>query len=452
MNARVKRVGVALAGAALVAMGPISSAQAEPAPAAAGSAATIVTSAAPPAQPAQGTVTGRITSDTNRAPVSGACVRLISAANRDPQVDIVNSGCANQAGRFSVVVPPGRYVAEFSDPTGHFATEYNGNRVDVTKSPVLVVRRNTVTRVSASLAVGAELSGRAVDAATGAPLASACPIAHLGQQGAWVRTVDTCSDASGRWSIKGLPAGTFTVGVYGPKSMQPTWAYDATSQQQAHLFPLAGGAKRSIGAVRIAALGSVTGVVTDANGSPVANAWINLDGRFPGRAGPGEGPRSAHTDAAGRYTVSNVSAGSYRPIVYADDYASFAPEWAGDADSLASSTPITVTSNNTAGLDLQVAAGARLAITVVNADGSAPKRNLDGFITLTTGEYIGDFDFYNGKSSGSNALPGGSFILRLGDSETGATYWYDGATSADAATPVTLTRGETKAITFHLPR
>ena len=164
------------------------------------------------------------------------------------------------------------------------------------------------------------------------------------------------------------------------------------------------------------------------------NAWVNLDGRFPGRAGPGEGPLSAHTDAAGRNTVSNVSPGSYRPIVYAYDYTSFAPEWAGDSDTLAAATPITVTSSSRAAFNLQVAAGARLAINVVNADSTPVGRNLDGFITLTTGEYIGDFDYYNGKPSGSDSLPGGSFILRLSDSETGATYWYDGATSAEPPT------------------
>lgn len=72
--------------------------------------------------------------------------------------------------------------------------------------------------------------------------------------------------------------------------------------------------------MRVAALGTLTGLVTDANGAPVTNAWVNLEGRFPGRAGPGEGPLSAHTDAQGRYTIFNASPGSYRPIVYADNY------------------------------------------------------------------------------------------------------------------------------------
>ncbi|OFE14191.1 hypothetical protein BA895_11230 [Humibacillus sp. DSM 29435] len=444
MQAHVRRIGLALAGLGLVGIGTVSPAQAaRPTVDAPTSGATAATSA-------DGTVTGRVVRDGASTPIRGVCVSLIDAAIRDP-FTASGSACTDQNGRFSVVISPGRYVAEFSDATGRFATEYNGNRTDVSKAPVLVVRRNAVTRVGASLAVGGQLSGRAVDATTGMSLASACAYAYFGRTDRYVRAVSTCSDASGRWSIKGLPAGTFTVGVFGPGSMQPTWAYGAASQQQAHLFPLSGGAKRSIGPVRIASLGSVTGVVTDANGGPVANAWINLDGRFPGRAGPGEGPLSAHTDAAGRYTVSNVSPGSYRPIVYADDYTSFAPEWAGDSDTLAGATPVTVTSGSSAVLDLQVAAGARLAINIVNADGTPAGRNLDGFITLTTGEYIGDFDYYNGSSSGSNALPGGSFILRLSDGETGDTYWYDGATSADAADPVTLARGETKAITFHLP-
>lgn len=446
MNARVRRIGAALAGLALAVLGTMSPAQAAPQTA----AASVVAADTATNASTEGTVTGRVVRDSDSAPIRGVCVLLLDAAVRDPATGWT-SACTDRAGRFTLRIAPGRYVAEFSDPTGRFAGEYNGNRLDVAKAPVLIVRRNAVTWVGASLAIGGQLSGRAVDASTGMPLPFACADAYFGRTGRFVRAVSTCSDASGRWSIKGLPAGTFTIGVYGPGSMQPTWAYGAASQAQAHLFPLARGAKRSIGAVRIAALGRVTGVVTDPTGDPVANAWVNLDGRFPGRAGAGEGPLSAHTDAEGRYTVANVTAGEYRPIVYADDYTSFAPEWAGDSDTFAGTTPITVTSGGSATLDLQVAAGARLQIDIVNADGTAPGRNLVGFITLESGEYIGDFDLYNGSSSGSNALPGGRFILRLEDPETGETFWYDGATSADAADPVTLARGETKWITFHLP-
>ena len=452
MRVVVGRVGVGLAAMVLVATSTIAAAQAvSPTASAAAVGGSIVGSPANSPADARGTVTGRITSDTNATSIPGACVTLIDAADRDPQSGSVNGGCADRAGRFSVLVPPGRYVAEFSDPTGRFATEYNGNRVDVSKSPVIVVRRAARTHVSASLAVGGQLSGLAVDAASGSPLTSACPVAHFGRQGGWVRTVTTCSDASGRWSMKGLPAGRFAVGVFPHAGMQPAWAYDAATQQAATLFTLATGASRSIGAVRIASLGSVTGLVTDASGAPVPNAWVNLDGNFPGRAGPGEGPLSAHTDAQGRYTVANVTAGPYRPIVYADDYISFAPEWSGDAETRSGATPVSVPSGGAAILNLQVGPGARVDVDVVAADGGVNSRDITGFITLASGEYIGDFDVYQGSSSGSNTLPEGVFILRLTDNASGRTYWYDRATSPDAAEPVTLSRGETKRITFHLP-
>lgn len=456
MHSAIRRLGAAMAVTLLAATGTMAVAQATvPAGKPASDVTTSVAVAKPSASAAstqgpRGSIIGRVVNDLDRTPIVGVCVSVFDAASRDESSG-QSVACTDADGRYQALVAPGRYVVQFVDPEGRFAAEWNGNRTSIEKAPVIVVHRQLAAVVPAALAPGGQLSGRAVDAATGEPLVGACPTANLGRTSVYVPTSARCSTASGYWSIKGLPGGRFTVGIIIPRAQTVAWAYDATDQQDATLFSLASGGRRWLGNVRVAALGTLTGLVTDANGAPVTNAWVNLEGRFPGRAGPGEGPLSAHTDAQGRYMISNASPGSYRPIVYADNYTSFAPEWPGDSDTPAGATPVIVTSSDTTTLDFQVAKGARLKIDVVKADGSTPTRNLDGYITLASGESIGDFSLYNGQVFSTNALPGGSVILRLNDYEAGVNYWYDGATSADGATPVTLTRGQTKRVTFHLP-
>lgn len=202
----------------------------------------------------------------------------------------------------------------------------------------------------------------------------------------------------------------------------------------------------------VARLGTVSGVVTDENGTAQRFAEVDIDGLSPGYAGgdPVYRRYMGYADSHGRYSVPNVMPGTYRPFVYPGDRVSFAPQWSGDSGTPAGAAPITVTADTTTSLDFQVAPAAQFEVTIVEADGSATQRRLFGTVSLVSREQIGNFGGYH-EDAFTSALPRGSFILRLDDPATGQQFWYDGATSADAATPVTLARGQTKKVTFHLP-
>ncbi|RKT79684.1 carboxypeptidase family protein [Terracoccus luteus] len=418
--------------------------------AATGLAAPTLAHAEDTATPATGTVTGVVRADATGRPVGGVCVTLFALP--DPQLwNGLWGGCTDASGTFSADVPTGRYTARFTDDAGRFAEEFYDGRITLGGATTFAVRANRSTSLNASLAPGATLTGRAVDAASGSPLAGVCASALRGWAGDYVTAVSTCTGADGRWRLTGLPAGRFALAFNLRGTSYTTWAFGASSQADATLIGVGVGRTRTVRDVALASAGTVTGRVTDAAGQPVANAWVDLTGRFPGRAGAGEGPLAVETDADGRFTKTGVEPGTYRPLVYAADYEAFAPEWAGDADSLASATPVTVTSGGQATVDFQVAPGGHLTVAVIEADGRPTTRTFIGFVRLGSGEYIGDFDIYNSSMCTSNALPGGSFVIQLQDPATGQNYWYDGATSQDDATPVTLGRGESKTITFHLP-
>lgn len=475
MHKALRRIAVAAAATLLAATGLTTTAEAGQPGAEAQRAAGVTPVTTSPATPAtlkaavstastasteprtreQGTLKGQVVRQTDRSPIARARVTFYDAAKRENLQIGVARTFTDADGRYRIYAPPGNYVAQFYSEDSGLAVEYNGNRHTIDKAPVIVVRAKKVTVVSAALAPGGQIDGRAVDEVTGGPV-YACPVAKLAGTDtdiprSTIPVTTRCATDTGFWSIKGLPPGAYTIGLYRYTATWPTWAYNADTPEEATVFPLAPGGRRSIGDVVVARLGTVSGVVTDENGAGVPFAEVNIDGLPLGYVGGSAyGRYVGYADIHGHYSVANVLPGTYRPFLYPLDSNRFAPQWSGGSDTPAGATAITVTADTTTSLDFQVVPAARFDITIVEADGSAPQRELLGIVLLVSGEQIGSFAAYR-QDAFTNALPRGSFILRLEDRDTGERFWYDGATSADAATPVTLARGQTKNVTFRLP-
>ena len=405
---------------------------------------------------AGGRVAGTVVSDGSGEPVEGACVTVVKPAVHDDFVEWAGEGCTGADGTYSVdISAPGSYTAEIYDPQGRYAGEFHGNTlVRADASTFDVVRAGTAV-VDASLAPGAVVTGRAVDGKTGLPIVGACPAAYRGSAGGYATwQAAECSGADGTFSVRGLPAGAFALRVDVPEGPSPyagTWAFRADSQADADLVTLATGEQKAIRNVKLAPGGTVEGRITDQFGRPVAGAWVDLSGRYPGRAGPGEGRWTAQTDDDGRYVVQGVPAGEYTPFVYGNFWGDLAPEWSGDATSRAEAQPISVKALKTTGFDAELGPAARVSGLVLEASGDPTSSYWVGLIFTTSGDYIGDFDVYDGNTFTSSALPAGDFVLALEDPETGERHWYDGADSRDAATVVSLGEGEQRDLTVHLP-
>lgn len=405
---------------------------------------------------AMATVAGTLVSDTDGSPVAGACVGIVPAPLTGEDDWPVGEACTDESGSYTVEVPgAGTYTAQMTDPEARFAPEYHGDTVVASEAATFEVSRGETTTVDASLAPAATITGLAVDGKLGTPIEGACPSAYLGNAGGYARgQVTECSGPDGRWTVRGLAVGDYALHLgtgWQTAYMAGTWAFKADSQATADLVNVGVGEVKTVRNVKLAPGGTLTGRVTDQFGNPVADAYVDLDGGFPGRAGPGEGQYVAHTDEDGRYTVLGVPAGDYRPIVYSGDYASFAPEWSGDSDTLSGATAVSVKAGKATSLDFEVGPAARISGVVVERDGAATQAYWVGFVHTSDGDYIGDFDVWDGNSFSTGALPGGDFVLRLENPETGEVVWYDSATSADDATVVSLGRGEQREITIRLP-
>lgn len=399
-------------------------------------------------------VSGMITSDTTGAGVSGACVAVWTHESY-PDGNVAGFGCADSSGHYSFdLSQTGEFIAQFSDQTGEFLSEFTGDTRIVAEATSFVVTRDAPAVVDASLAAAAVITGLAVDARTGEPVENVCPAAFVGHAGDFAdgQVTINCSDAEGRWQLGGLEAGSYALRLdpsWEDGRHVSTWAFKATSQASADLISVGDGQRKSIRGVKLGLGGTVSGRITDPAGQPVAGAWVSLEGRLPGRAGPGEGRYVGYTDENGEYVVNGVPAGDYKPVVYGESDGPWAPEWSGDVTLPSLATPISVRIARTTSFDAALVPAAHVTGTIVDASGNPVEGYWTGSIFAADGTHVGDFDAGNGFSSSS--LPSGSFTLLVENWETGESGWYDGATSQADAQRVTLATGEQREITFHLP-
>lgn len=404
-------------------------------------------------------VQGTVTSDATGGPVEGACVAVLTPTQNPDDKMQAGEGCTGPDGTYSIdISEPGEYIAAIYDPQGRYAGEYTGDTQVIGSAQTFVVDRGAPATVNASIAKGAVITGLAVDAKSGAAIPEACPGAYAGHAGRYAEfSVPVCSGADGRWTIKGLAAGDFAVvlSVYTqPRTYSDTWAFKATSQASADLITVGAGQTKKVRNVQLKPGGRISGRITDYQGQPVEGAYVSIDGGYSGRAGGPNGPTYAQTDADGRYTIYGVPAGDHTVFVEPNQWGGLAPLWSGNADQREDAVPLRVKATRTASYDAVLQPGARINGSVVTADGQPTTDYWVGIIRTTSGDYIGDFDVYNGNTFSSTYLPPGDFTLaltRYTEDGQGETAWYDSATSEADATTVSLSRGEQREITIHLP-
>lgn len=407
------------------------------------------------------TISGTVTDDAGR-PLEGICASLLDARAYADGNDYGN-GCTDAAGHYEIIpwgTAAGDLTVFFRDTTENpvYAPEFAGGAYRVEGAATVPTGSDQV--VDARLAVGGVVTGRAVTRRSGAPIANVCPSAWRGRSATLLYGYgSTCSGADGVYRLTALPPGRFTVRLDPDhsSSLVQQWYRDAADQRSAELVTTALRSTTRLKPERFVEGGTVTGVVTDAAGHPVEGAWVYVEGRNPGRAGPGEGRFVARTDAAGRYTAV-APAGSSTPLVMPPGGSGLAPQWSGGARTRASAQPVVVRTGRTVRLDARLAPAAYIGGDVLRGLGTPEG---DVYVTAqvytATGDYIGDFDAgpFNDYRFTSSELPAGRLVIRADvySETTGQSTetWFDGATTRAGATPVPTRSGVTTTIRFTLP-
>jgi len=387
-----------------------------------------------------------ITDSSTQAPIPNVCVEATLSGDQWP----TGYACADASGHYATpFLAPGDYSVT--------ATDWGAEvYLKATLTPVRVVAA-AETVANLSMVRGGSITGIVSEARTGKPLEGICAYAFVQRTDTPAGSGWPCSDSTGRWTVHGLPTGTYTV-LLRPQSewtspYVPTWVGKGGTPAKATLFTVATGQTLTAARTKLDPAAYLSGTVTDQQGAPVEGVIVAPTGGYDGRAGWGEGQWQTNTDANGHYTVA-VPAGTYTPLFY-DPSGALAPQWSGGAVTKASGAAVTVKATKSATVNARLASASRLEVSVVDATGAPTSGYVAGLIFTTSGDYIGDFDAWDGNYS-TTPLPAGTFVLQfdLVDASTGSlvgTYWYDGATTRADATAVSLGVGETKELVAHVP-
>ncbi|MCI0687003.1 MAG: carboxypeptidase-like regulatory domain-containing protein [Sporichthyaceae bacterium] len=251
--------------------------------------------------PPLATIQGRVTEAGTSNPIAGICVRLFAPDGTNPGED-----CTGADGRYSVNAPEGSYAIRFHSADGKWVTEWHRNVLREQDAELVPVGSGAVVKVNAGLKRGGKITGRLVDPATDAPLADLCVTAVHPQTLDPVESmVGGCSDAEGRYTISGLPAGKVLLRTPGDRELRPeAWAPGVPTASSATKYVIVSGATTHAGKFRVPIGGIVRGRVTNAAGEPLAGIVFIPTGEHDRSGGD---VRTAVTNANGEYQLDGLS-------------------------------------------------------------------------------------------------------------------------------------------------
>ncbi|MBN2201536.1 carboxypeptidase regulatory-like domain-containing protein, partial [bacterium] len=276
--------------------------------------------------PGTGGLSGIILDEADGTPLAGAWVTAVASwepytygrAMTDERGGFVIGGL--KSGAYTISAGAEGYIEEF----------YDNAPVWGLAAPVTVTEPDTVSGLVIRLNEGGVISGRVTDK-EGGPVSDAWIQVFSDASGdasgdsTWIDSTRTqarkfdagaSTEADGTYRITGIPEGEYFVTAYSQRNpwiQNPVWYNGATDPSSATLVPVRSGIETpNIDFIFdfAATDGSVSGRVTDLDGSPIEYAQVQL---FSDGSGPWGNSvwMSASTDANGDYSLYFVPEGRY---------------------------------------------------------------------------------------------------------------------------------------------
>ena len=269
-------------------------------------------------------------------------------------------------------------------------------------------------------------------------------------------------DGDGRYRFEEVPEGSYRVALeyWTEWYYRIIWYENAISPENATPVDVIKDQEtENINFILPESNGSVTGIVTDENGTPIPNAYIQLGDNeygFPNDYGFLWG--YATTDEDGRYTISNIPDGEYYLSVFFCHFYDCVQRWWPDVEDPAAAEPVIVTDGTTQpesiDFKLPVQLGnSTLSGTVLDQDGAPLTQanvSIMPYEVITPG---GTVDLWStqlhtitdseGKYSFST-LPAGTYLVYTSYWGEGSfdEQWYSGAENPTDATPISLNEND----------
>ena len=254
------------------------------------------------------------------------------------------------------------------------------------------------------------------------------------------------TDATGAYTVAGLPAGEYTVhfSPLPPSGLDDEYWDDATDWFSAdRIQAVAGDTLSDIDAALAAAPvpGSISGtVVREDDGSPVVGASVSASA-----TGGGWGWGSTTTGADGTYTLSSLLPGAY-VLTFQAEGTDLVTEYWDDAVDWSAATPVALSPGGAvAGIDAELATGGAIAGTVLRTDDGSPIVGATVSALEEHGEIVRQTQTGSDGAYRMDGLADGSYAIQFTggvDPSLAVEYWQNARTQS-TATLVTASAGQT---------
>lgn len=414
-------------------------------------------------QPGTGSLSGKVVRESDKAPIVRARVNVFSPDNpflyggAETAEDGSYLITGLRSGKYYAVVWADGYLSEFFD---------NATSVENAKL-IEVIEPNETTGINFQLTTGGIISGSVVNddgvAIAGAYVEAMPAKLDSTVTGGWGRAI---TDEHGEYRIGGLTTGSYFVlaQAWGQWSYAMEWYDNAASLEEA--TPVAVQVDEETAGINFqlslpVAYGAIAGTVTDLQGQPIADAFVQAQAPFNEPSGRIEVWAYAVTDKEGKYRIDNLPNGSYLVSASAQSGWQFVQRWWPDAESPDQAQPVILADNvRLRPIDFQLPltmGAASIAGTVRSSDGRALAGAYIGISPAAQNgsdpdgsvKNIGIWAYGYSDSSGHyqiDRLPAGAYFVhaQYWENFSFGQQWYKNADSLAAATPVILADGEVR--------
>jgi hypothetical protein len=242
-----------------------------------------------------GTISGKITRDSDGTGIPGIMVQIISSSNWS----VLGSTSTDASGNYSLRIWPSAYYVRTSNSLGYSDEYYNNANSQDGALAVTVLSNMETPNINFGLALAENIYGRVIRDSDGAAVAGATIQAY---NASWIPVTSTTTDSSGSYSIA-LIEGNYYLHVSATGFIDEYYN-NAFSQNAAASITVPQSA--SINFSLSAGYGSISGrVLRDIDYYPISYisvAAFNRNGEFV---------KTSETDPAGNYRVTGLAPGTY---------------------------------------------------------------------------------------------------------------------------------------------
>lgn len=250
------------------------------------------------------------------------------------------------------------------------------------------------------------------------------------------------ADASGHYTLTGLPAGTYRILFWhGFGNYAAEWYDDQYAEESATEITLTASQTVSGYNAQLDLGTRITGTVTAGDGSPLEGITVMPHFWQNGRWNPLTG---TSTDANGNYELYAIPAGNYR--VAFEDWRNkdYAPQWYSNALDQADATELVAPAGGSASnINATMAPAGSIAGRLTAADGSTPVPDTSvSAYRQSDGSWAGWGETDANGDYTIGGLAAGTYIIQFYPPWPLESQWYQGAFDEQDATPVTVGTGQ----------